>query len=584
MANEIYVADFETTTDENDCRVWAWAITHIDNPEKVTTGNSIESFIQLCKTLSGIVYFHNEKFDGSFILDFLFRCGYTWTENKRSRFGKERKLEPGTFTTLISDMGVWYTLKVCFKDSKNTIEIRDSLKLIPLPVEKIPAAFGLNESKGSIDYKEYRAPGHELTEKEINYIKGDVIIVASALSFMISNGETKMTAASNALNDYKNRIGKKQFNRWFPKLNYNVDADIRHSYKGGWTYLNPLYTDKPTGNGSVYDVNSMYPWAMKYCQLPYGEPIYFRGPPRPDTLYKLYVVQFIATFKLKPNKYPSIQVKHTMWYSDNMYIEESKGPTLLTLTSIDYELFIHNYDVDIYEWQGGYYFKARSDMFVDYIDYWYDKKTEAKKTGNAGLAQIAKLKLNSLYGKFGARLDGRSKIPWFDTETDKVRYRMGEPEQREGVYIPVATFITSYCRDKIIRASEACYDRFIYADTDSIHINGTEPVTGIEVDDYKLGAFKLESTFIRARFVRQKTYIEINQREVIDYDGYTYTEPVFDIKCAGMPYAMKQTVDESDFYLGAKFPIGPDSKFAPKLSPKVVPGGVILREMPFKIH
>lgn len=581
---EIYVADFETTTDENDCRVWAWAIANIETPDNVTTGNLIQTFIEYCNTISGIVYFHNEKFDGSFILDYLFRNDYKWVKSERTKFGKDKKLEAGTFSTLISDMGVWYSLKVRFKGCLNPIEFRDSAKLIPLSVENIPKAFGIEEAKGSIDYSEYREVGHVLTEAEERYVRGDVIIVAKALHFMITHGETKMTAASNALNDYKTRIGKKQFDKWFPKLSPHIDEDIRHSYKGGWSYLNPMYADKKVGAGSVYDVNSMYPWAMRNCLLPYGEPIYFKGKPRKEPLFPLYVVQFIATFKLKPGKYPSIQIKHTMWYADNMYIEESKGPTLLTLTSVDYELFIHNYDVDIYEWQGGYYFRARSDMFLDYIEYWYDKKNEAKRTGNAGMAQIAKLKLNSLYGKFGARLEGKSKIPWFDTENDKVRYRLSEPEQRPGVYIPVATFITSYCRDKIIRAAEACYERFIYADTDSIHILGLEEVTSIEVDDYKLGAFKLEDTFERARFIRQKTYIEINQRTVTDYDGYTYTEPIFNIKCAGMPDRMKSTVDESDFYLGATFPIGEQSKFAPKLSPKVVPGGVILREMPFKIH
>lgn len=345
------------------------------------------------------------------------------------------------------------------------------------------------------------------------------------------------------------------------------------SYKGGWTYLNPAYKDKVVGVGKVYDVNSMYPWAMRNCLLPYGPPIYFYGKPEKKQQYPLYIIQLECCFELKPNHYPSIQLKHTMRFSDNEYIEFCEEPILLTLTNIDYELFKENYYVYDEVFLGGYYFTASSDMFTPYIDYWYSVKEQADREGNAGMKTIAKFFLNSLYGKFGMRLKGKSKIPFFDDKDDIVRYRMTDEEDREGVYLPVATFVTSYCRDKIIRAANNVYDRFVYADTDSIHLLGTEPVTTIDIDQYRLGAFKEESQFKRARFVRQKTYYEVDLQ----------TDNLM-IKCAGMPDAMKATVREEDFYNGAEFKIGPGSRFAPKLSPKTVSGGVILREMPFKIH
>lgn len=578
------MADFETTTREEDCRVWAWALCNINTPDKVKVGNCIETFIQQLYTIKGTIFFHNEKFDGSFIVDWLFRHNYQHVVSEKTRFGRAKKLEPGTFSTLISDMGQWYSLKICLVGAEHEIEIKDSLKLIPLPVEKIPSAFGLNEAKLKIDYKAEREAGHELTKEEEEYVKEDVIIVAKAVRIMLDNGQKKMTAASNALYDYKTRIGKEAFNRLFPQLDYTVDKEIRMSYKGGWTFLNPMYSDKNIGEGAVYDVNSMYPWAMKNCVLPYGYPVFRSGAPEPSKIYPLYVVQFVATFDLKKGRYPSIQLKNTGIYGNNEYITNSMEPTLLTLTNVDYELFLHNYDVDIYEFNGCYYFNGQVGMFDEYIDNWYSVKEESDRSGNKGMKQIAKLMLNSLYGKFGMRLDGRSKIPYFDTEQNKVRYRLSDVEQRTGVYLPVATFITSYCRDKIIRAAEMCYDRFVYADTDSIHIKGLEDVDGLDVDNYRLGAFKKESTFNRARFIRQKTYMEISYRTLVDYDGYEYSEPVLEIKCAGMPKAMKDTVAASDFYKGAKFEIGEGSKFAPKLSPKVVPGGVILREMPFEIH
>lgn len=42
----LFSADFETITDENDCRVWAWGI--CDIPYTFANfGNSIESFLNI---------------------------------------------------------------------------------------------------------------------------------------------------------------------------------------------------------------------------------------------------------------------------------------------------------------------------------------------------------------------------------------------------------------------------------------------------------------------------------------------------------------------------------------------------------
>ena len=68
-----YVADFETTTDEEDCRVWAVAWVNIDSVYLTDYGNTlrvennIEKFFDYFKSLTGNhdCYFHNLKFDGS---------------------------------------------------------------------------------------------------------------------------------------------------------------------------------------------------------------------------------------------------------------------------------------------------------------------------------------------------------------------------------------------------------------------------------------------------------------------------------------------------------------------------------------
>ena len=42
------------------------------------------------------------------------------------------------------------------------------------------------------------------------------------------------------------------FNKYFPILPYEIDKDIRKSYKGGFTYLNKCYKEKETGTWKTY--------------------------------------------------------------------------------------------------------------------------------------------------------------------------------------------------------------------------------------------------------------------------------------------------------------------------------------------
>lgn len=206
-------ADFETTTQTEDCRVWAFAICEVDNPNNFIYGNSMDGFFEILKNHIGDnFYFHNLKFDGEFIIHYLFTHGWIFNED-------EKKLKKNQFTTLISDKGMFYSMKLCFDvkgNRKKYVNIYDSLKIIPFSVEQVAKTFGLPISKLEIDYNEYREPGHTLTENEVEYIKNDVRIMAMALKVLFNQGLNKMTQGGNALNDYKIITGKKNFDRYFP--------------------------------------------------------------------------------------------------------------------------------------------------------------------------------------------------------------------------------------------------------------------------------------------------------------------------------------------------------------------------------
>lgn len=550
-----FVCDFETEVNIERTYVWAYAFVGLwGDQDHVIMGTSIDSFIEeIFKPVynNGIFFFHNLKFDGEFILYWLLKHGFAHTTEKR--------LNNGEFSTLITDMGKFYILKVRYNNI--TITFQDSFAIIPLSVAQMAKAFGMDISKLHIEYTDHREEGGQLTDDDKEYITYDILIVQKGLQYFFDQNLNKITLGSDALADFKSIITSKKFDTYFPKPAY--DKDIRRSYKGGFSYVKEDIAGKTIGNGIVLDVNSLYPSRMYYCELPYGEGKYFEGEYIKDEVYNLYIQSITCIFEIKENYLPTIQIKNSRSFANNEYLKNSNGQeVLLTLTSVDLKLFFEHYNVYNLEFHGGWKFKSSTEIFKPFIDKWMAIKIEASRTGNLGLRTLAKLMLNNLYGKFALNPKVTSKIPYLDSEKDIVRYHLADPTDREPIYIPVATFITAHARYYTISSAQKVYDRFCYADTDSLHLIGTD-LPNLDIDDDKLGAWKLEKTFTRAKFVRQKTYIE-------EVNGK------LEITCAGMPSTCYDQVTWDNFEKG--------SVYGGKLMPKHVPGGIVLVEKEFTIR
>ena len=647
-----YTADFETTKEKDPetgetlaVRVWNWGINGIEDLDFFEEGDDLDSFMEYIETMGNVkLYFHNLKYDGAYLVDWLFKHGFALCMAK--------DLEPmydRCFSTTISDMGLFYKIRIVFNTEgkkKHFVEIYDSLKVLPFKVKQVAKAFDLPIKKGEIDYEMYRPVGYHRTQEELEYIMCDVKIMAMALRVLFEQGLTKMTQASNALFDYKKMIGETNFNNWFPTPDY--DEDVRKAYKGGFTWLNLFkYANKDVRCGLVLDVNSLYPWVMHDCLLPYRAPIKDYGKYEYDEDYPLYVQQLLCRFTLKKDHIPTIQIKEkdsgflpTEYLTSNkrcVWIEEDEDyeiidePVLLTLTSVDLQLFFDHYDVEVVEWLWYYKFQGKVGMFTDYIDKWIDVKIQATKDGNAGMRTLAKLMLNALYGKFATSIYTCSKIP--KMEDDVVSYELGEPERKPDkniLYIPVGAFITAYAREKTIRSGQKVFDKFIYADTDSLHLEmdlppeldgltnkdlekmttedfrnaGVDFPDDFDIDPYALGAWKVESRFFRGKYIRAKTYIEdwnrpelwdragkdeFNSAELKEYcedndldfkeelkkhEG-EYDRGVLNITCAGMPESCYKHVSWDNFTAGQSYP--------DKLMPRYVNGGVSLEPVVFTI-
>ena len=307
--------------------------------------------------------------------------------------------------------------------------------------------------------------------------------------------------------------------------------------------------------------------------LPFGDPIFYEGKYQEDKIYPLYIQMITCSFEVKENNIPTIQIKNSNMFLANEYLENSNNEIVsLILTNIDLELFFKHYNVYDLQYKCGWKFKGMKGLFHDYIDKWITRKNEGTITGNKGMRTLAKLMLNSLYGKFATSTKLKSKIPYMGSD-DIVHYKFSDPEEKNGIYIPIASFITAYARKKTIETSQAIktfslekygIDKYIYSDTDSIHtlLDIEELKQFCDIDSVRLGAWKHEGTFDKAKFIRQKCYLEKFDDEM-------------QITCAGMPKSCYSFVEWDKFKTG--FSCGG------KLTFKHVKGGVILVETEFTI-
>nr|UVY03794.1 MAG: DNA polymerase type B, organellar and viral [Bacteriophage sp.] len=595
-----YVCDFETTVYKGQqyTEVWAAAVVEL-NTEDVVILHSIQDFLGYVFSLNvNIVgYFHNLKFDGNFIVDWLLRNGYNWNRVA------EGKMKTNEFKCAISDRGAWYTITI--KKGQTVIEFRDSLKLLPFSVKRIGKSFKTKHKKLDMEYEGFRYAGCEITDKEKEYIANDVLVVKEALEIMFERGHQKLTIGSCCLEEFKSTYDKTDFKNFFPNLTEieidpdlygesNADAYIRHSYRGGYCYLVKGKENKIYSNGWTADINSSYPSNMSSESgnyYPVGKPMFWKGDIPKEADNKYYFVRIRCRFNIKEGMLPTVQIKGTLLYNGTDYLTTSDyydyqsgtykryymkqgvkydSYVTMTMTCVDYELFLKHYNpIDLEVLDGCYFMKA-----IGLFDEYMYKYKEIKENSVDAERELAKLYLNNLYGKFSANDSSSYKVPYINSK-NVLGFEIVEEHEKKPGFIAVGSAITSYARRFVINAAQANFhgvdkDGFIYCDTDSIHCSGKpEDVKGIRIHPTSFCAWKLESYWDKAVFVRQKTYME----HVTHVDGKE-VEPFYNIRCAGMSEDAKQEFlekyDITDFKEGLKLNEG--------LKPVRMPGGIVLEK------
>lgn len=565
-----WAADFESTVEiqylaEGKVRVWAWAVECLEEPERKYRGETIDEFFEFFKGKRATIYFHNLKFDGSFILDYLLRKGYpayplVW---------KDKPTEPHV-ETLIDGHGQFYWLQFIDKTTKTNLNFKDSLKKYRMELEKVAKIFKI---PGKTELKlGYRPLNREVIQEEWDRVEGDVRILATAMRWQMTQGLNKLTIAADAKAAYERIMGREVVHMKHPHLPEDIDALIRPGYRGGWTFLNPIYKEEFLENVWVLDVNSMYPGVMSSTHgewLPYGFP-------RPvDEDYQLRegevdMVLVDAMPVLKEGAIPWIHYKHVLEHTSEEYIYDCERPLPFVFTRPDLDLFDLTYESDYWNFKGRLVFKAEQNQFTPYISYWNKIKQESDLTGDEGMRQLAKDMMNNLSGRFALNPNREGKLPSFDPIKNKIVYTPLEVKTKPW-YVPTSAFITANARKRIVMDAMKFGDDFVYADTDSLHIiNGDKYNLEdmIQIDPRELGYYKIEEVWKKAKYLRPKAYY---------HEGRTINLKKKDkeIKCGGLPEEAKKTLDLKEFFIGAEL--------EGKKAGKVVPGGYLLKETTFKI-
>jgi hypothetical protein len=239
---------------------------------------------------------------------------------------------------------------------------------------------------------------------------------------------------------------------------------------------------KIQGQAFILDVRSMYPSVMLRKDYPIKFLHYVDSPTLAQTIDLIQDYCLVANVTIRSNvpEYP-YRSNESVIYPVGMYNTSLCTPELHY--ALDTESIASVNRLAVY---------SCGKPFDSYIIYWFQRRQQALHRGDGVQAELCKLMLNSLYGRFGMRLskwitysDKMGKVPWgewyqMNAQTQEwVRWRSiayyAQRLQERGEHPQscpaVAAHVTSYGRMKMRQLRQLCNPRdILYQDTDSLFV------------------------------------------------------------------------------------------------------------------
>jgi len=413
--------------------------------------------IQFLSTKHAIVYAHNGgKFDYHFMSEFF---------------------EPFSDVMIINGRIAKFFIGLC--------EFRDSYNIIPRPLKAY--------EKDKIDYaimeetERFKPENLKIIKA---YLRNDCKYLYEMVKIFIDNYGFNLTLASSAM-------------KFWSKQNHIKPPDTPRSF---YNRLHPFYYGGRVEcfyNGiiekefKVIDINSAYPFAMTHYH-PYGEDFIIddRLPVSKSAIEK----SFIRLTAESTGAFP-FRSKSGLQFPNDGEIRE------FTITGWEYLAALETGNLKHCKIHDVYIFDE-SITFTNYVEHFFKLKADSKAAGNKANTLIAKLFLNSLYGKFAANPDHYNEYIIIESDlidavqNDKTNQYIFSgtfgkwavmqqplPEERQRYYnIAVAASITGFVRAYLYRAMNKCKG-VMYCDTDSISCEDTSDLAiGPNLGEWELEA------------------------------------------------------------------------------------------------
>lgn len=509
----------------------------------------------------GFGTFDSETLDG--LKGSVFYCGHTFFNNQKRAFYNASDF----FTELVSKKVVWFAhnldfdarflveeafarkltyskigsskiLQMSFYNAlgKSVLTLRDSAQFLLATQEDAAKSFKVEQQKLLVDdLFLYMEKEQALTELELErlslHCSADVVQLHQILTkFRQLVNEIfgidclrDVSLAASAMRCYRHTLKQRILNPFF-KLENNrlvrkseeVDDFIRKAYAGGRVEV----FKKRVGAVACYDVNSLYPSEMFKHLYPTGAFSQRKEGTFSSDDFREILLHKEGFAEIEFEQQMSIPI---LWIHDlenRLIFANGNLSGIYPFPEIRYAIAK---GVKITRIKRFVYFQHSEPIFKEYIDKLMKLKLDAEAKGNSALRTIAKILMNSLYGKFGQRKVYENSQPhivnsvaeWqyvrdnniaFKEVDDRIIYFTSESSEYRKIFqMPyLAAYVTSYARITLHRAMSANSDALCYCDTDSVYLDA--PAKGIEIHNSKLGAWKLEGSFDAALFLAPKVY------------------------------------------------------------------------------
>jgi hypothetical protein len=404
-------------------------------------------------------------------------------------------------------------IQATYRDVKarSVVYFRDSLNIIPASLAKIGEKFG--SAKGETPSKFIEAKRGPLEPTDWEYCKQDCKLLWEALTYFQERlGGLRSTLPSTAM-----AVFRREF---FPaaspiRICRKEDLSFRDAYYGGRVEAYRL--GKLSLPNFTYDINSLYPTAMRRAAFPQPDCLTEKSDVTPQELVNDLMASYEG-FASCAVRHPDAPLGYLPHVSEEGKLTFPVGNFAGSWCFPELRYFM-SHGGDIQSVSRVIYAPRMSSPFVGYVDKYYRMKREA----DGFERDMAKLMLNALYGKFGEYHEQNQRYAEGFDETTLAEYRRVygaadfEPISRtrsDGYYVfpsrdsgiaghsvfAWAAYITSMARVINLETQEAirAVGEVYYTDTDSFTAT-TEIGTSCGPDSLRhmvgdeLGQLKLES-------------------------------------------------------------------------------------------